>query len=84
MKYGNKVVVIVDTYKDVRSTYKSNQMPKYLTIEDNQSEVKVHISNQCIKIYVTKEMEMVNNIDSAYAKIYVVCTEPLQNMIKDL
>ena len=43
MKYGNKVVVIVDTYKDVRSTYKSNQMPKYLTIEDNQSEVKVHI-----------------------------------------
>ena len=50
IKYGNKVVGIVETYKDVRVTYKTNHMPKYLTIEDKKSEVKVQIQNQRIKI----------------------------------
>ena len=59
-------------------------MTKYLTIEDKQSEVKVQIQNQCIKMYVTKEMDMVNNIEYIYKKIWGQCTEPLQNMIKHL
>ena len=41
MKYGKKLVGIVETYKDVRATYETNRMLKYLTIEDNQFEVKV-------------------------------------------
>ena len=35
-------------------------------------------------MYITKEMDMVNNIESVYAKICGQCTEPLQNMIKHL
>ena len=59
-------------------------MPKYLSIEDNKSEVKIYIHNKCIKMYVTKEMEMVNNIDSTHANIWGQCTELLQNMINEL
>ena len=59
-------------------------MAKYLNIEDKKSEVKVHIHNQRIKMYATKDMDMVNNIDSIYAKIWGQCAEPLQNMIKHL
>ena len=33
MKYSNKVVGIVETYKDARATYKTNNMPKDLSIE---------------------------------------------------
>ena len=69
MKYGNEVVGIVDTYKDFLSTFKTNHMPKYLNIEDKKSEVKVQTQNQRIKMHITKEMDMVNNIDSIYAKI---------------
>ena len=29
-------------------------------------------------------MDMINNIDSIYAKIWEQCTDPLQNMIKQL
>ena len=71
MKYGNKVVGIVETYKYVLSTYKTNHMPKYLNIENKKSEVKVQTQNQHIKMYVTKEMNMVYNIYSIYAKICV-------------
>ena len=35
-------------------------------------------------MYLIKEMVMVNNIDSVYAKIWGQCTEPLHNMIKHL
>ena len=84
MKDGNKVIWIVETYEDVQATYETNHMPKDLTIEDNKSEVKVQIQNQRIKFYITKEIEMVNNIDSIYEKILGQCTEPLQNMIKRL
>ena len=59
-------------------------MPKDLTIEDNKSEVKVQIQNQRIKMYVTKEMDMVNNIDYIYTKIWGQCADPLQNIIKHL
>ena len=84
IKYSNKVVVIVDTYKDVQATYETNHMPKYLNMEDNNFEVKVQIHNHHIKMYVTKYMEMVNNIDSVYAKIWGQCTDPLQKMIRQL
>ena len=59
-------------------------MIKYLTIEDKQSDVKVQIQNQRIKMYITKEMGMVNNIDSIYENIWGRCTEPLHNMVKHL
>ena len=81
IKYGNKVVGIVETYEYVQDTYKTNRMPKMLTIEDKKFEVKVHIQNHRIKIYITNEMEMVNNIDSVYSNIWGQCIEPLQNMI---
>ena len=42
-KYGREVVGIVETYEDVRATYKTNHTPKYLNIEDNKDEFKVHI-----------------------------------------
>ena len=35
-------------------------------------------------MYTTKEMDMVNNIDFVYEKICGQCTEPLQNMIKQV
>ena len=54
MNCGNKVVGIVETYKDVRATYKTNRMPKDLNTEDKKFEVKVQIHNQRIKMYVTK------------------------------
>ena len=44
----------------------------------------VQIQNQCIKMYITKEMDMVNNIYYIYAKIWSHCTEPLHNMINHL
>ena len=56
-------------------------MPKYLNIEDTKSEFKVQIQNQRIKNFVMKDMDIVNNIDSIYAKIWGQFTEPLQNMI---
>ena len=34
IKYGNKVVGILETYKGIQSTYGTNRMPKYLSIED--------------------------------------------------
>ena len=70
MKYGNKVLGTVETYKDIRATYKTNHTPKDLNTEDKKFEVKVHIHNQHNKMYVAKYMEMVNNIDSIYAKIW--------------
>ena len=84
MKYGNEVVGIVDMHKEVRSTYEANHMSRDLTIEDNQYEVKVQTQNQRIRMYVMKKMEMVNNIDYIYAKIWGQYTDTLQNMIKQL
>ena len=81
-KQGNEVVDIVEKYEDFRTTYKTNHRPKYLTIEDKKSEVKIQIQNQHIKMCATKDMEMVNNIDSIHAKIWGQCTEPLYNTIK--
>ena len=62
MKCGNEVVGVVETYEDVRATYYTNHMPKDLSIEDKKSDFKIQIQNQCIKMYVTKEIDMVNNI----------------------
>ena len=59
-------------------------MNKYLSIEDKKYEVKIKIQNQRIKMYVKKEMKMVNNIDSIHTNIWGECIEPLQNMIKHL
>ena len=84
MNYSNKVVGIVETYKDVRATYKTNNMPKDLSIEWKNAEVKTQIQNHCIKMCITKEMEMVNSIESMHANIWVQCTDPLQNMINHL
>ena len=39
MKYSNKVVGIVETYRDVQATYKTKHMPKYLYIEDKSRAV---------------------------------------------
>ena len=77
MKYHNKVVGIVEMYGEVLATYKTNHMHKYLNIGDKKSEVKLYIQNQRIKMYVKKDMDMVNNIDSIYAKIWGQCTDPL-------
>ena len=54
MKYGNEVLSVVETYKDVRTKYETNHMPNYLNIEDNKSEVKEQIQNKIIKMYVKK------------------------------
>ena len=54
MKYSHKVVGIVETYKDIRATYKTNHMPKILNIEYKKSEVNVQIMNKNIKMYATK------------------------------
>ena len=59
-------------------------MPKDLTIEYKKYEVREQIYNQRIKMYVTKEMNMVNNIDSIYAKIWGQCADPPQKMIKHI
>ena len=59
-------------------------MPKDLIVEEKKSEIKIQIQNQCIKMYVTKEMGMVNNIDTIHEKIWGKCTDPLQNMINRL
>ena len=48
MKYGNEVVGIVETYKDIWDTYETNHMLKDFTIEGKKSEVKVQIYNQHI------------------------------------
>ena len=84
MKYDDEVVGIVEMYEDVWDTYGTNQMPKYLRIEDKKCEVKKQTQNQCIKMYITKDMEMVNNIESIHTEIWRKCTEPLQNMIKHI
>ena len=84
MKYGNKMVSIMETHEDVWARYNKNHMSKDLNIEDNKSEVKVHIQNKHINMYVMKEMEMLNNIDSIYSKIWKQCTYPLQNMINHI
>ena len=62
MKYGKKVVDIVDMYREVRDTYGTHKMNKYFIIEDKNSEVKIQNQNQCTKMYVRKEMDMVNTI----------------------
>ena len=64
------MVDIVEKYEDFRATYKTNHRPKYLTIEDKKSEVKIQIQNQNIKMCATKDMEMVNNTESIYTKIW--------------
>ena len=84
MKYGNEVVGIVEMYKVFQDTYGTNHMHKYLRIEENKSEVKIKIHNQHIKMYVTKNMDMVNNIDSIHVKIWGKFTELLQNMINHI
>ena len=52
-------------------------MPKDLIVEEKKSEIKIQIQNQCIKMYVTKEMDMVNNIDYIYTKIWGQCADHL-------
>ena len=78
------MVGIVETYEDIWSTYGTKHMPKYLNTEDKKSKVKIQIKNQRIKIYVMKDMDMVNNIEYIYVKIWGKCTMLLQNMIKHL
>ena len=56
-------------YKNVWATYNTNHTPKYLNIEDKNSEFMVQIQNQRIKMHVTKYMDMVINIESIYANI---------------
>ena len=43
IKFGNEVVGIMETYKDIQVTYETKHITKYLNIEDKKSEVKVHI-----------------------------------------
>ena len=69
MKYSNEVVGILEEYKDVQATQGNIHWPKDFNTEDKKSEAKVHIQNQRIKMYVTKEMDIVNNIDSIYENI---------------
>ena len=84
IKYSNEVLGVVETYKDVRDTYETNHMSNYLNIEDNKSEVKEQIQNQLIKMYVKKEMEMVNNIGSIYENNWGQYIYPPHNMINHL
>ena len=53
MKYGNIVVDIVETYKDVRNTYNKKYMLRDLNIEDKKSEFKLQIQNQRNKMCIT-------------------------------
>ena len=78
------MVGIVNTYKDTWDTYNTNHMHKGLSIEEKKSEVRIKIQNQHTEMHITKDMGMVNNIDSIHEKIWGECTYPLQNMTKHL
>ena len=43
MKYGKKVVGIVETCGDVWATYDDNHKPKCLNIEEKKSAIKLYI-----------------------------------------
>ena len=60
--------------------YKGNNIPKDLPIGDT-SAAKKAILDQKVKLYLTKESEIKDNICNMYDKIWGRCTDALQIMI---
>ena len=76
MKYGNKAVCAVKEYKDPMNDYEENNIPKELTTGET-SVVKKAILDQQVKLCVTKEAEIKDNICDIYEKIWGKCTDAL-------
>ena len=60
--------------------YEENNMPKYLPRGDTSAVNKATL-DQKVKLYVTKEAEIKDNICKMYDKIWGQCTDALQIMI---
>jgi hypothetical protein len=82
MKYGDDVVCIIKEYEDPLEAFESNNMPEELSESDKKKSVKVAIQQQRIKLYVSKEADLVHNIQAIYSKIWGQCSEGLQNVVK--
>jgi hypothetical protein len=82
MKYGDDVACIIKSYEDPLESFETNNMPSELSEEDKKKSVKVAIQQQRIKLYVSKESDLVQNIQAIYSKIWGQCSEGLQNVVK--
>jgi hypothetical protein len=82
MKYGDDVVCLIKDYEDPIESFEMNNMPEELSASDKENSVKVAIQQQRIKLYVSKEADLINNVQAIYSKIWGQCSEGLQNVVK--
>ena len=67
INYRNKVVCAVQKYRYPMTDYEENNMPKDLSTGET-SATKKEILDQQIKLYVTKEASIKDNICKMYTK----------------
>ena len=60
--------------------YEENDIPKYLPIGETSAANKA-ILDQQVKLYITKESEIKDNISNMHEMFWGQCTDALQSMI---
>ena len=79
---ANDILPLVRDQIDPFTDFETNNMPTDLTDDEKQSDVKVAIQQQRIKMYVTREMKLQNNIFKIYGLIKGQCSHTLKAVLK--
>ena len=79
---ANDVLSLVRDEVNPTDDFETNNLPKDLSDTDKKSEVKVAIQQQRIKLYVTREMELDNNVRKIYGLVKGQCSHSLKTILK--
>ena len=79
---GSDVLPLVRDQKDPSVVFETKHLPKDLSAVDKQSEVKVEVHKQRIKMYVNREIELGANMLKVYGLVKGQCSHSLKAVLK--
>ena len=79
---ANDILSLVRDEVNPMNDFEINNLPKDLSDTDKKSEVKVAIQQQRIKLYVTREMKLDNNVRKTYVLVKGQCSHSLKTILK--
>ena len=79
---ASDVLPLVRDEVDPMVGFEAKNLPKDLSDVDKKSEVKVAVQQQRIKLYVTREMELDNNVRKIYGLVKGQCSHSLKTILK--
>ena len=79
---ASDVLPLVRDEVDPMVGFEAKNLPKDLSVVDKTSEVKVAVQQQRIKLYVTREMELDNNVRKIYGLVKGQCSHSLKTILK--